>query len=43
MQTTKNIHLYQKKAPIYKLSRSKTPKNTKNLRLQTYEKKQRTF
>ena len=31
------------KAPIYKLSRSKAPKNTADLPLQTYEKNQWTF
>ena len=29
MQANRNIHLCQKKAPIYELSRSKAPKNNK--------------
>ena len=29
MQANRNIHLCQEKAPIYKLSPSKTPKNNK--------------
>ena len=43
MQANRKIHLCQKKAHIYKLSRRKAPKNTANLRLQTYEKNQWTF
>ena len=43
MQANRNINLWQKKAPIYKLSRRKAPKNAANLPLQTCEKNQWTF
>ena len=37
------IIIREEKAPVYMLSRSKAPKNTANLPLQTREKNQRSF